>query len=150
MKTNKMLHYFVVVLVVIFISGCNDNDEGEAYVFNKPCLQWGISKDAVKHQMSDFELFYDDNSTLIYRGKDTESLISYAFESDELYAANVFIKKDITTFSDIEQAFNGYSKEYDGQDIYYINKGKTTLGQISVETKGNDYFCLSWCNYDLP
>lgn len=149
-KINIILHYMAVVLVVFFLSGCSDDDK-EIYVFNKPCLQWGVSQETVKQQMNNFILLYNDNYTLIYKGQDSESLISYAFESDELYAANVFIREDMTTLSEIEQSFNGYSKELDGQTLSYVNKKKTTLGQISVETKsGKDYFCISWCNYDLP
>ena len=95
-KVNITLQNIAVLLAVLLTFGCSDNNgEQESYVLNKPCLQWGVSQETVKQKMIDFVLLYEDDNTLIYKGKDTESLISYAFETDKLSTANDFVKNAV-------------------------------------------------------
>lgn len=149
-KVNITLHYIAVLLAVFLTFGCSDNNgEQESYVLNKPCLQWGVSQETVKQKMIDFVLLYEDDNTLIYKGKDTESLISYAFETDKLSTANVFVKKNMIPFSEIEQSFKGYSKSLENDGVLYVNEEKSTVGEICIESKSaEDYYCISWCDID--
>ena len=124
-----------------------DTDEITAS-FNTPCIQWGLSKSQIEQQMSNFNLLMsllDGENTLVYDGKDIESLISYEFKSNKLCASNVFIKKDLVSLTEISLLFNDYSKLSEFEDITYINEIKNTVAEIStIEINNKQYYCISW------
>lgn len=142
---------YVLLMVIAFIAtlfpGCSSDEDIQepVFVFNKPCLQWGLSQSEVKEEMNGFSLLFEDNATLIYKGKDTESLISYNFTANELRTSCVFIQNDLSSLTDITKSFNGYSSLPEYEEPTYTNVQTNTVGEITtVERDGLSYYCIGW------
>lgn len=137
----------VIVFIMALFPGCSGSEDIQepVFVFNKPCLQWGLSQSDVKEEMNDFSLLFEDNTTLIYKGKDMESLISYSFTTNELRTACVFIQNDLSSLTDIAKSFNGYSSLPEYEEPTYTNVQTNTIGEITtVEKDGLSYYCIGW------
>ena len=115
-----------------------------------PYLSWGESVDKVKEYMSDFELDYSDNVTLVYSGLKSEHLISYEFEEEKLVAVAMFVKEDMSTLDEVLTLLEGYDvlHEYDGTRGEYASSELNTYAEVcKSEKSGETYWFIGWSEY---
>ena len=115
-----------------------------------PYLSWGESVDKVKEYMSDFELDYSDNVTLVYSGLKSEHLISYEFEEGKLVAVAMFVKEDMSTLDEVLTLLEGYDvlHEYDGTRGEYASSELNTYAEVcKSEKSGETYWFIGWSEY---
>ena len=115
-----------------------------------PYLSWGEIVDKVKEYMSDFELDYSDNVTLVYSGLKSEHLISYEFEEGKLVAVAMFVKEDMSTLDEVLTLLEGYDvlHEYDGTRGEYASSELNTYAEVcKSEKSGETYWFIGWSEY---
>lgn len=142
----RRITYILILLVTVCVmNSCNDDSVLEpSYTFNRPCMDWGASKESVKSYMDGFELQKETSTELHYFGKETELTISYLFNNDELFSTVVMLDGHSDNAELSSSVFRGYNM-VDGSSDTFMNEKNETLGYIrSISIDGIDYIMVSW------
>lgn len=142
----RRITYILTLLVTVCVmNSCNDDSVLEpSYTFNRPCMDWGASKESVKSYMDGFELQKETSTELHYFGKETELTISYLFNNGELFSAVVMLDGHSDNVELSSSVFRGYNM-VDGLSDTFMNENNETLGYTrTISIDGIDYIMVSW------
>lgn len=144
---NNIRSFITSVIMLIFISACSsDNDINEQspqYLFFKPTLEWGSTKAQISSKMTDCSVLLDTNNELYFHSD--EQIIAYSLKNDKLNTVVVIPSKTIS-LDEILQAFRGYKRLSQYDDLVFLDERSNTIAEIE---NSNGFYTISWSQYGL-
>jgi len=125
----------------------DSDDDGNGGQYLDASISWGASVATIKRYMSGYELLYEGDDELIYRGTGTANFYDYYFDGGLVFSEVDLVMDSISKQTIADKLISaGYTlvNQVDTTD-YYLSSDKATATAISTSKY---YGVYEVCNYD--